>query len=460
MRYGYTLKEFIQERMPTGTIVHETTGGDDGSLSVLAMAAELGNIESEGMGGALGKATARGMKRAAEGAMLAHQGSEARGEPEVVAPAADVTFCGSGNLAQIYFHAFPARATLSQMNVAFPGLVDAVIDHPGVGLLVAADDSGVPIVFGPTGARNLHNGEVRGDDPLAPYGDVTVRAWQLRRVADFPSAGDLIAISTLYPDGTVAAMEELIGNHGGLGGEQTDSFLLHPADMAVPPTRCATDLFAVLNARRDLPAPSPLLATPKQDEWTPANLVAGLRRIGDWGGLALRAVALDRAAYRAIADDGGITGPAILISLIGGLIAAFLDNTSNSLGGVLLVFLATYGFWLLAVAAIHAAGRVLRGQGTFSRTFRVLGFLQAITLIELLRLIPVLDTPVNIVTSVLSFFGVWLGAAAAQRLRGWRTVFLPIVFFVTIVLGVFAVLILAGGLDFALETLAGWLGMN
>jgi len=29
----------------------------------------------------------------------------------------------------------------------------------------------------------------------------------------------------------VAALEELIGNHGGLGGEQTDAYLFHPGDM-------------------------------------------------------------------------------------------------------------------------------------------------------------------------------------------------------------------------------------
>ena len=59
------------------------------------------------------------------------------------------------------------------------------------------------------------------------------RIWQLKRVMDFPHAGDLWLISTVYPDGTVAALEELIGNHGGLGGEQTDAFVFHPADMAV-----------------------------------------------------------------------------------------------------------------------------------------------------------------------------------------------------------------------------------
>ena len=50
-----------------------------------------------------GKATARRIRRAAEGAMIANQGPEAVGDT----PAADVTFCGSGNLAQIYFHTFP-----------------------------------------------------------------------------------------------------------------------------------------------------------------------------------------------------------------------------------------------------------------------------------------------------------------------------------------------------------------
>ncbi|WP_374686391.1 phage holin family protein [Promineifilum sp.] len=447
MRYGYTLKQFIQERMPTGTVVHETAGGDDGSLSVIAMAAELGNIEGENMGGMVGKAATRRMKRAAERAVVDRDGEAA---PEA---AADVTFCGSGNLAQIYFHAFPRRATVSELNAAFPDLVDAVIGHEGVGLVVATDDDGVPIVFGKDGARNLHSGEIAGDDPLAAYGDVDVRAWQLRRVADFPSAGDLIAISTLYPDGTVAAMEELIGNHGGLGGEQTDSFLLHPADMVVPPTRCATDLFALLNARRDLPAPPPVEVEAPADDWSLANLLAGLRRVGDWLRLALRAATLDRAAYRVIAADRTMTGPALLISLVGLLISYSFDSAHTSVAGFTLFFLGRYGVWLLGVAILQAAGHILRGRATFAQTFRVLGFTQAIALIHLLRLIPILETPALIAANVLGAFAVWLGAAAAHQLRGWRTLLLPLAFYLTIVLGLLAILSLLGGFGFALDTL-------
>ena len=40
-----------------------------------------------------------------------------------------------------------------------------------------------------------------------------------------------------------AAMEELIGNHGGLGGEQTDAFLYHPGDLEVPVTSNTVDVF-------------------------------------------------------------------------------------------------------------------------------------------------------------------------------------------------------------------------
>ena len=44
-------------------------------------------------------------------------------------------------------------------------------------------------------------------------------------------APDLLFISEYNPElGEVAAFEELIGSHGGLGGPQTHPFILHPAD--------------------------------------------------------------------------------------------------------------------------------------------------------------------------------------------------------------------------------------
>ncbi|HRN67507.1 MAG TPA: phage holin family protein [Promineifilum sp.] len=247
MRYGYTLLEFIERYLPSDTVVSAAYDHDDGSTSVVAMAAELSNIQEQGMGGRIGKVMTEGMQELAEEAT---EELEER-EDEDLKTAADVTFCASGNLAQVYFHAFPQRATMNELNHAYPNLIEALLRHEGVGLVVVDDDEGVPLALGPHGARNLHTGVVSGEDPLTLYGDAELRAWQTRRISDYPCAGDLTIISTVYPDNTVAAFEELIGVHGGLGGEQTDSFLLHPATMTVSPTRSSTDVFGILNARRE-----------------------------------------------------------------------------------------------------------------------------------------------------------------------------------------------------------------
>jgi len=110
------------------------------------------------------------------------------------------------------------------------------------------------MVLGKGGRRELVSGVSEGRDPLAAYGDPALRSRQLRRVAEFPHAGDLILVSTLYEDGTVAAFEELVGNHGGLGGLQTDPFMIHPADVVVPPTEDSRDIFPLLDGRRGAPS--------------------------------------------------------------------------------------------------------------------------------------------------------------------------------------------------------------
>ena len=445
MRYGYTLKEFIERHMPADVVMVQTSGGDDGSLSVASTAAELGNIQSQGMGGRVGQAAARQMQNAAE--------RSAEAEDAVAVAAADVTFCGSGNLGQVYFHAFPRRATLAELNAAYPGMVDAVIGHEGVGLVVATADDGTPVAFGKGGSHSLHSGAISGEDPLMPYGDVELRAWQVRRVADFPSAGDLIIISTVYPDGTVAALEELIGNHGGLGGEQTDSFLLHPADLVVPPTRSSVDMFALLNARRDRPA-SPAKVekpAPARDDWAFGNLLAGLKAVGQWIGLALRSIILDRAAYRAIADSGLMTGPALLLSLIGAASAALVEGATTGTG-FLSYFLGRYLLWLVVVTTLHGVARVLRGKATFTQTFRVMGFVQTVELLGLLRLIEPVAPLVFVGVVLLSLFGAWIAVAEAHRLRGPRTLALPILYFIILVLGALAIASLFNGSGFALET--------
>lgn len=162
----------------------------------------------------------------------------------------DVVVGVSGNLANVYFNFRKGKIPVDDINKKYPGLVENLVKHPGIGIVVAYDKNGNPFVMGKGGEHDLVTGKVKGKDPLKPYGDPSIRAKQLLRLARFPHAGDLILNSTVYPDGQVAAFEELVGSHGGLGGEQTDAIIVHPADMTIPKTTNSCDMFNVLNARR------------------------------------------------------------------------------------------------------------------------------------------------------------------------------------------------------------------
>ena len=85
------------------------------------------------------------------------------------------------------------------------------------------------MVIGARGARYLDDGRVEGEDPTQPFGPNTLLS--LRREDAMEHAPDLLLISQYDPElGEVAAFEELIGSHGGLGGFQTRPFILHRVD--------------------------------------------------------------------------------------------------------------------------------------------------------------------------------------------------------------------------------------
>jgi hypothetical protein len=448
-RYGYDLKEFIEQQLPRGTRITQTFGGDDGTISVIAMAAELENVQEQGMGGNVGRAVVGRAQK------YLQQGAEGRA-PVEIGPTAEVTVCGSGNLAQVYFDLYPRKIGLTEINTAYPGLIDALVQHEGVGFVVAYGDDGDPVVFGRQGARDLHTGEVTGEDPLVPYGDVELRAEQVRRVADFPHAGDLIVNSTVYADGTVAAMEELIGNHGGMGGEQTDAFLFHPGDMEVPQITNSADLFAVLNARRGQPVTEgeeePAVAeVGRVNTWAPETLVKGVRDVRTWVSRALRVFTLQRTAFREIVQDPYMTGPALLLALLASLVAGVVSGT-NALNMISSAMGRLFG-WLLGTLVVFGAGRLLGGTGSYTATLRGVGFAHVVYLLELLSLVPPLSILVRLITSIVFFVATWIAGVEAHELSGWRSLLLPVVQLVVVVLAVLVLQHLVAGLEFTIESL-------
>lgn len=451
-RYEIGILEFIKEHLPEGTSAVGTGGGDDGTIGVSAMMGELENIENSKLAGAVGRAMVDGTQRAMQSNLDQQPGTQ-EVEP------AKVTLCYSGNLAQVYFDLHSRKITLNELNQAYPGMVDALVQHEGIGFVVAYEDDGEPVAFGKNGARNLHTGDVIGDDPLEPYGDVELRSWQVRRIADFTNAGDLILNSTFYPDGTVAALEELIGNHGGLGGEQTDAFIFHPADMEIPETRNSQDFMAVLKARVGLPGPTPfpeILEEPVIDAWTLSAFGKGLSQVGKWLNYAWRALTLHRDAYWEIAQDAYMTGPALLITLLSQILQSLASQGQFDLVNILLRIVV----WFVAAIMIFIATRLLRGSADFNSTLRVIGFAQSAHIFELLNFLPVVGPIARVIALLLTFFGVWIGTATANEFKGWRTILLPVIYIITIVVAVYFLVSIIEGTALTIEGLGADFGLD
>jgi putative membrane protein len=118
--------------------------------------------------------------------------------------------------------------TLEQLDAAFSRLIPGLVAHPGISLVLIHSEERGPLAIGKRGAHSLHDGAIEGEDPLTPFGPHAAR--HLRREAEFANVPDILVISSVDPvSGEVPAFEELVGNHGGLGGSQREPFLLYPA---------------------------------------------------------------------------------------------------------------------------------------------------------------------------------------------------------------------------------------
>ncbi|WP_239309362.1 MULTISPECIES: phage holin family protein [unclassified Frankia] len=145
----------------------------------------------------------------------------------------DLVVVASGNLAMVYLPQVAGRADLDHLEFLHPALVRGLVNHPGVGFVVVRCHGHGPVAFGAHGRVFLDTGVVEGASPLLGYGSRA--AADLLRHQRMDHVGDIVVVSRVDP-GTreVAAFEELVGCHGGIGGDQTRAVLLYPAAWPAP----------------------------------------------------------------------------------------------------------------------------------------------------------------------------------------------------------------------------------
>jgi uncharacterized membrane protein YvlD (DUF360 family) len=223
-RYGTTLEEVVSEATRTPVLAGEM--GDEGVMHLnVTMSAAAG---TGGVRGAIAKPFTKDTT-ADDDTLPAVEDHGPAGDGELP----EVVTLASGNLGLVSFPRIPHRVTLEELDERYPLVVPTLRDHPGVAFLMVRSARHGPVAIGKGGRHFLESGRVEGDDPLAPFGPSA--AAKALRTDGFPHVADIMINSTYWPDlEEVAAFEELVGSHGGMGGPQQYPFLLAPAAFAIP----------------------------------------------------------------------------------------------------------------------------------------------------------------------------------------------------------------------------------
>jgi hypothetical protein len=151
-----------------------------------------------------------------------------------VEPGQDVVVTYSSDLALLYFADDPRPLDLDQIadDSRKAALYDALLDHPGVGLLAARSGTAVHIESS-TGRAILDDGVIRvveGANPLEPYGTSSLVIRALERLVWQPNTGDL-TIFGAYDGYEIVSFDDQIGAHGAAGGHQLHPFLIGPPQL-------------------------------------------------------------------------------------------------------------------------------------------------------------------------------------------------------------------------------------
>ncbi len=135
----------------------------------------------------------------------------------------------SGNLGLIYFTNWSSRLTIEEINAAYPKIISGLLNHEGIGFIMIRTQKRGSVVLGLKGKYYLDNDKIEGENPLTKYGENA--ASHLRRSDSFKFMPDILVMSLCDQEkNEVAAFEELIGSHGGLGGDQSRPFIMYPSE--------------------------------------------------------------------------------------------------------------------------------------------------------------------------------------------------------------------------------------
>ncbi|MFN3928068.1 MAG: alkaline phosphatase family protein [Thermoflexus sp.] len=253
-RSGQSLGDFIRAHMAQPVTMDETVEPDDRRWRSWRYLM----VEMRGLERTLSPRGAR-VVRAARAYVQRQASRSQEGQGGSSEPMADIIVRPSGPLAHVYIAITSDPLSLSEIAVRWPHLLDALIEHPGIGLVIGREGEDV-FLMGRQGARIVRadgRSQTYGQDPLRDSERMAVEgrwldperaAQELARLARLPDSGDLILLGA-WDGRVVITFEAQRGTHGGLGGAQEVAFLIFPPERSLRPQtwRDARDFHAFLS---------------------------------------------------------------------------------------------------------------------------------------------------------------------------------------------------------------------
>jgi hypothetical protein len=242
-RYGVSLEDVVRELMPPETRIYsELSSNEDHFGQAIQNPLEDSKSYIKGKGDKLANESKyvfdTTVKKVDEAPLVRgkildylqrHQIGEMPPSKDVSSEDAQVIVLASGNLGLIYLTEHPERLTFEQIRTLYPDLIPGLVQHEGVGFVMVNSTEHGPMVMGKEGIHYLQDGTIEGEDPLTFFGSRAPE--HLRRTNSFKYTPDILVNSFYDPeDNEVAAFEELVGSHGGMGGEQTQPFIIYPSE--------------------------------------------------------------------------------------------------------------------------------------------------------------------------------------------------------------------------------------
>ncbi len=229
-RYGKSLAEFVQELTDDFRVgSFEEPGESVGNFNNLltdAMSNEKSVTAKQAAGTVQRYVTEEDRVQDSQAQVLSADDVKGDDLPDIVVMA-------SGNLGLVFSTRRDKRVTQEEIETLYPGMLEGLVSHEGIGFVMVHSQEHGPVVIGANGRNYLKEERVEGEDPLTGFGPRAVE--HLIREDTFTNCPDIL-VNSFYNDETneVAAFEELIGCHGGLGGYQAQPFVLYPAELSVP----------------------------------------------------------------------------------------------------------------------------------------------------------------------------------------------------------------------------------